>query len=64
MFLKEKLNDTAEDAIIRTKSFPFLMKSQPEKFDFGLVSSAMCLGAAFIVIPIIFATDYVYDREV
>lgn len=65
MFFKERYNDTStEEVKIITKSFPFLTKSQPEKFDFGLFYCAVCLGAAFVVIPIIFATDYVHDREV
>ncbi|XP_065201451.1 uncharacterized protein LOC135832246 isoform X2 [Planococcus citri] len=64
MFVKEKYNDTSEEAKIITKSFPFLTKSQPEKFDVGLFYCAVCLGAAFCAIPIIFATDYVYDREI
>lgn len=58
-------NDSAvEKQKIITKSFPFAVKSQPVVFDSSLMSIAMGLGMQFIVIPIVFATEFIYDREV
>lgn len=55
---------TTEKYKIIVKSFPFVAKSQSVIFDRNLVFIAVGLGLQFMVIPIIFASDFVFDREV